>query len=243
VKNVKVTLAYDGSPYRGWQKNRELPTIEWELERALCQVLQHPVELHAASRTDTGVHAQGQVVRFQTAKPLDLLRRSVNGVLPWQIRVREIEETSADWHPTFDAVGKDYHYQISNSLVQLPQEKRCAWHIREPLDLAAMFEAAELLLGEHDFSAFVNEKPRYGHENCICKLECIRIVDGSPLRLELRGKRFLYKMARNLVGTLAYVGIGRLQPSDIPKLLTSGARPDAGTCAPAHGLTLHAVHY
>lgn len=243
MKPVRLIIAYDGTGYRGWQKNRELPTIERELELVLTRITNHPIELHVASRTDSGVHARGQVARFHTDRDLNTLQRSANGLLPPSVRILELTEAAPDWHPTFDALGKEYHYLISNCTVQIPQQRNYAWLLRQPLDINAMREAAEHLIGEHDYAAFVNEKSRYAYEDCISRIDSIQIDAGSPLCIRVVGKRFLYKMMRNLVGSLVDIGRGRLPGNVIPELLESGKRPAAGVCAPAHGLYLHAVNY
>ncbi len=241
--NFKLIIAYDGATYQGWQKNRDLPTIEGVLQLAIEKILRHPVQLEAASRTDAGVHAAGQVVQFRTDAMVEHFIRRANSVLPLEIRALSIEEAPDEWHPSVDATSKEYHYQISNAPIQHPQERRWAWHVYDPLDINIMREAAQELLGTHDFGAFVNDKAKYGLKGTSCTLLRVDIVADTPWRIEIVGDRFLYKMVRNMVGTLVDIGAGRLPPDCIPALLAGGNRPEAGVCAPAHGLRLYRVMY
>lgn len=231
----KSTIAYDGTRYFGWQKTRAGPTIQEELEKALRQITGETVPPEAASRTDRGVHAEGQVIQFALQKqrdPLQLLK-GLNAVLPSDIRVLEI--VPKEFHPTLDAIGKEYRYQICQAPVQDPTQRLYSWHIRHRLDRAKVELAIHDLIGTHDFSAFANEEEK----NPICTIESIAF-DGS---FRIRGDRFLYKMVRNLVGTLVYIGCGKLPSDSIPPILESKKRKQAGVTAPPHGLYLHQVFY
>jgi tRNA pseudouridine38-40 synthase len=148
-KNLKLLLSYDGTSYLGWQKTAMGPSIEEELEKALSQILQHPVALQAASRTDAGVHAEGQVVNFFTEK--EILQKSINGVLPKDISVLKLEEAHEAFHPTIDCRGKEYHYFVCTGNTQLPFHRRFSWHFNFPLEVEKMKKAAALLVGKHDF--------------------------------------------------------------------------------------------
>lgn len=201
---------------------------------ALFRITQESSIPEAASRTDRGVHAEAQVIQFtllQTMDPIKL-QRAMNAHLPLDIRVKSLE--LLDFHPTLDAKGKEYHYKLSLCPVQPPLEQPFAWHLHLPLDLAKMRKAAQDLLGTRDFSAFANEK----EENPICTITSIEIEENL---IKIKGDRFLYKMVRNLVGTLVYVGLGKLD--NISQILTSKNRTSAGITAPAHGLYLHQVFY
>lgn len=231
--SYEAIIAYDGTPYFGWQKTQG-PSIQEELEKALYQLTGETVLPEAASRTDRGVHAKAQVVQFALSEEQPKLLSGLNALLPKTIRVLSVRKR--DFHPTLDAVGKEYHYQICQGLSQEPHLRLYSWHVHHPLDRALMERASQDLLGTHDFSAFANEK----EENPFCTLECVTF-DGTFFRI--RGNRFLYKMVRNLVGTLIYIGCGKLPADAIPSILASKKRRSAGVTAPAHGLCLHQVFY
>jgi tRNA pseudouridine38-40 synthase len=224
----KAILSYDGTHYFGWQKTKPGPSIQETLEKALFQLTGETQIPEAASRTDRGVHARGQVIQFSLQKPIH--KKALNAHLPSDIRILHLEP--CQFHPTLDAVGKEYHYQITAE--EDPMQRLYSWHFRHPLDLAKMRLEATHLLGTHDFSAFANEPEK----NPICTLHSIDI---EPHLIRIRGDRFLYKMVRNLVGTLLYIGCGKL--SSIQSILASRDRKQAGVTAPAHGLYLHQVFY
>lgn len=237
MKNIVLTVAYDGTTFFGWQKTEEGPSIEGHLKKALEQIVQHPVELQAASRTDRGVHAEGQVVNFFTEKEISLL--SINALLPKEIRVCRLQEESDTFHPTLDVLSKEYHYKVCLGPVQQPSRRHLSWHVPHELDLARMKEAAALLEGMHDFSAFCTKVKRF---DAIRTLEKMRIFeDGDALLFVVRGDNFLYKMVRTLVGSLIHVGRGKL--TDLGAVLHSRERVEAGMTAPAHGLSLKKVFY
>ena len=243
MKNIKLTVAYDGTHYLGWQKTIAGPSIEAALEEALSQVLQHPLKLQAASRTDAGVHAEGQVVNFFTDSPLSLerMKKSFNALLPAEIRIVQIEEMPSAFHPTLDAVGKEYHYEVCLGPVQLPFDARISWHFVKPVNLEEMRKSTKILIGKHNFSALTNER----QEDTIREIYRIDIEEISlgRIRICVAGNRFLYKMVRNVVGTLLYVGCGMLTLEGVAALLVSGNRSEAGMTAPAHGLSLKQVFY
>lgn len=242
MKNIKLVVAYEGTAYLGWQKTEAGPSIEGELEKALGQILQEKVKLQAASRTDAGVHAEGQVVNFLIDRDLDLdkLMRGCNGLLPEDIRVIGMEEMPECFHPTLDAKGKEYHYAVSLGKTQSPFDRRFAWHFVKPVDVERVREAAKFFVGRHDFSALTNEK----------QIDNVREVygieieeDDHKLKIRVAGNHFLYKMVRNIVGTLIYAGCGMLKIEDLRVLLEKKDRTAAGMTAPAHGLTLKVVKY
>jgi tRNA pseudouridine38-40 synthase len=238
-----LILAYDGTRYFGWQKTKTGPTVQEALARAIERVSQEKIMPEAASRTDRGVHAEGQSVAFTLKKQWEpeRLRRALNAALPGDIRVRSVEAVPASFHPTLHAKGKEYHYRLCRGAVQEPHFRLYSWHFRFPLDLLLMKKAAASLLGAHDFSAFANE----AKENPVCSLFSIDIapLERERLQISFRGDRFLYKMARNLAGTLLYIGCGKLPPDCLPELLSSRDRKKGGVTAPPHALFLHRVEY
>jgi tRNA pseudouridine38-40 synthase len=222
------------------------PSIEAALKQAIQTILQHEVQLQAASRTDAGVHARAQIVNFLTEKPLcqERFQYSLNGLLPKQIAVTQVEKMPLDFHPTLDALTKEYEYQICTHPVQLPFERHTSWHFPYPLDLEQMTFAARHLEGKHDFSTFCNERPLWDRTP-LCHLEKVEVsaVPGRGVKFLFVGDHFLYRMARNLAGTLAYVGCGKIQAKEIPSILQGKDRTRAGMTAPAHGLMLTRVSY
>ncbi len=243
MRNIRLLIAYDGGPYFGWQKTTTGPSIQQELEGALLRILGEPHSAEAASRTDRGVHAQGQSVQFLTAHSIDLgrLKLGLNGVLPREISIQAIDEMPLDFHPTLDNSGKEYRYFLCNRAVQSPIHRRYSWHQHQPLDCQAMEKAAEQLLGTRDFAALSNESTD-DSVRTVKKLSIVPMED-RRYRIEILGDNFLYKMARNLTGMLVAAGLGKLIPSDIPSILTTRDRKRAPVTAPAHGLFLWEVFY
>lgn len=246
MNNIKLVLAYFGSSFLGWQKTKIGPSIEEALEKALEQILQHKVKLQAASRTDAGVHAEGQVVNFFLQKPfcLNRLQRSLNSLLPKEISVLSVEAMPTDFHPTLDCQKKEYWYHICNTAIQLPFFRETSWHFPYPLRIDLMRDCFQYLVGTHDFSAFCNERKLW-NRTPICHMETIEIIalPQQRFRIQLIGDRFLFRMARNIVGTLVYVGCGKLLIDMIPSILSNKKRSKAGITAPAHGLVLKRVFF
>jgi len=247
MRNIQLIISYDGSPYLGWQKTPLGPTIEETLENTLSQILQEKISLQAASRTDAKVHAEGQSVNFISNKEkicLEKLHKSLNALLPPSITVTSVEQRAPDFHPTLDAQGKEYHYLVCNTPYQLPKHRFFSWHVPSYLDIVAMKQAALSLLGTHDFSAFCNERSLLDKDP-ICTLHSLDILslEGNRLLFSVKGNRFLYRMVRNLIGTLIYVGQGKISQEDVSSILSSKNRTLAGVTAPAHGLHLIQVFY
>ncbi len=234
-------------PLFGWQKTKAGPSIEQTLEETLERILQEPITLQAASRTDRGVHARGQCLNFLTTKTIDLERliSSLNALLPFSIRVIDGRKMPLDFHPTLQVERKEYHYEISLGKIQLPQERFFSWHLPYPLDLEQMKKASTLFLGRHDFASFCNKRRQLNYTDTMRHIDMIEIetIHTGNLRLMIRGNHFLYKMVRNIVGTLVYVGRGKLSLETLTLLFSHPSRIEAGMTAPAHGLTLHAIDY
>ena len=218
-----LRLSYDGTAYYGWQKTKTGLSIEELLENTLVQILSHPINLDAASRTDRGVHAHDQVVTFTSNNTCENIVYTLNRMLPADIQIISHAIAPDTFHPSCAATNKTYEYTITNTPFQSPFKRHFSWHIPAPLDVQAMKKAAEALIGKQDFSRFENVS-KQPSKNPICTLFSIEI-DGQTITLT--GDRFLYKMARNIVGYLIYSGKGRPHPMT----------------APAHGLTLKKVYY
>ena len=235
----KMVIAYNGSEFLGYQDNKSGPTIEGKLTSALEKILQHPVNLEGASRTDRGVHAEGQVITFETHKVLDLskFKLSLNQLTPASIAVLSIKE-SESFHPTLDAKSKTYGYTIHNAPVPSPFHNHTAWHIPIALNLGRMQKAAKALIGKHNFQAFTQDT--YDDYNRTIE-EITLSQEGEFIHCTITGDSFMYKMVRNIVGTLVLCG---KDPSiDISTILKSKKRSLAGMCAPAHGLVLKQITY
>jgi tRNA pseudouridine38-40 synthase len=252
VRTIRLTLQYDGANYAGWQVQDNALTVQELLESALATILKEHVRVAGASRTDSGVHALGQVAAFTTSSsaPTHKLLRSLNGILPRDIRVTEVSEADEGFVPRF-ATEKLYRYAIAQGDYLSPFQLRYAWHVREKLDLDAMRAACESLIGERDFTSFTaacgGEK---SHTRTVYRIHfgeggivntCA--VDKGIYHFDICANGFLYKMVRNIMGTLVEVGRGKLAPTDIARILEAKDRKLAGPTAPAHGLCLVSVKY
>lgn len=242
-RHLCATVAYDGTDFRGFQIQAEGRTVQDTLEAALAEITQEQVRVVAAGRTDSGVHALGQVVAFPTQwdRTLDELHRAWNAVLPGDVAVRSLVEVEPGFHPRFDARSRDYRYTVWNHPVRNPLLRRTALWERKPLDVEAMGQAAETLVGEHDFATFGS--PPQGTNTVRRVLRAEWHSDGARLHLDIEANAFLYRMVRSIVGTLTQVGRGELGIAQFRAAFESGKRALAGPTAPAHGLCLRVVHY
>ncbi len=244
MRTILLTVEYDGTAYSGWQVQPNGIGIQQLLEEALARMLGEPVRVTSSGRTDAGVHAAGMAACFRTEKglPLRAFSDGLNTLLPPDIAVRDAVEAPPGFNPRRDAVSKHYRYTILNAPRRSPLLRTRVWHVREPLDLDAMRQAASLLAGEHDFAAF-------RAANCGAKTTRRRLFsldvrrEGELVVIDVRGSGFLKNMVRIIAGTLVAVGQGRRSANDIPNLLASGNRADAGTTAPPQGLCLMEVVY
>jgi tRNA pseudouridine38-40 synthase len=244
MRTLKITLAYDGTRFVGWQRQAEGESIQGSLEDALARFEGGPVVVHGAGRTDAGVHALGQVASARVTLPHDsaTLTRALNANLPEEIRVVSVDDADDSFHARFSASGKTYRYRIRNTPVADPFDRLFAWHLPEPLALDAMTRAAALLVGTHDFSAFRSVGGAVATPvRTVLRSEWRE--SGGLLTYEIAGDGFLRHMVRAIVGTLVEVGRGWRQVDEMASLLAGGARADAGPTAPAHGLFLVSVDY
>ncbi|HKV26750.1 MAG TPA: tRNA pseudouridine(38-40) synthase TruA [Candidatus Acidoferrales bacterium] len=251
MRNIKLTLAYDGAAFHGWQIQPGLPTIQGAVTDIIRQITQEPIIIHGASRTDTGVHAFGQVASFKTKSLLaaEELQRALNALLPPAIRVVAAEEMGPDFHARWQALEKTYHYRIFCGPVVSPFEYQRVLHYPYPLDQSAMQEAAKLFEGEHDFTSFAASS---GSEDTDKDRSPLRVIlrsvlvphpDKQELIYEVTGRSFLRYMVRKIVGTLLEVGRGKLSPAAIPALFESRDRSLSGPTADPAGLYLVALKY
>ena len=254
MRTLKLTLAYDGTRLVGWQRQAEGDSVQGVLEDALARFEGRPVTVHGAGRTDAGVHALGQVASVQVAFAHDAatLARALNAQLPEDVRVLSVEDAAPEFHARFSARAKTYRYCIRNGPVASPFERAFVWHVPQPLDVESMRQAAERLVGRHDFSAFrsigtdVPDSVRTLHVSSIAERSGAApwLGDAGPvLTYEVSGDGFLRHMVRAIVGTLVEVGRGWRNPAQMDDLLRSRDRARAGATAPPHGLFLVRVVY
>ncbi len=244
TRTLKLTVEYDGTDFAGWQRQDGQRTVQQVLEEALAVPLGQRSPVVAAGRTDAGVHAAGQVVSLRTSSPVPLpgVVHGTNASLPPDVAVLSAEEAAPDFHARRDATGKHYRYRIFRRDLRSPLSRRRATFIRTRLDTGLMVEAARCLVGRHDFSAFRNAGSFSG--SGVRTLRRLDIaLEGDYISIDVSGDGFLYKMVRNLVGTLVLVGRGQLSPVEVASILAGLDRSRAGPTAPPQGLSLVEVTY
>lgn len=273
MMRVRAVVAYDGTDYSGLQRQANGPTVQAALEAALSRVSQEAITILAAGRTDAGVHAAGQVIAFDTAwqHGLDDLHRALNAVLPADVAVQKVEQATSDFHPRYDARSRRYRYTVYNAPVRCPLTRRYSLHVTASLDVVAMQQAAQSLVGEHDFATFgqppqgKRQPERAGAGQVDLKepvlgelqpsaarsrrrtVRCVLVAEwgGEPpwLTFDIEANAFLYRMVRSIVGTLLQVGRGVMDVEEFVAVLASCDRSRAGPTAPPHGLCLMEVKY
>lgn len=244
MKRIKLTVAYEGTAYCGWQIQPNGITVEEVLNRTLSSVLGEPVKVIGASRTDAGVHAAGNVAVFDTVTriPADRIAYAVNRKLPEDIVVVCSEEVPLQWHPRYCDSVKTYEYRILNREMPDPVRRRDTWHVSWKLNLDAMREAAAFLEGEHDFRSFCSVHT--GAKDTVRTVYSVEIrQDGDLIVIRVTGNGFLYNMVRIIAGTLVNVGKGLAEPESVKTALDAGKRETAGPTAPARGLILLGIAY
>jgi tRNA pseudouridine38-40 synthase len=251
MRHFKLTIAYDGTDFHGWQIQSNKPTIQGEIVNVLRRVTQESIILHGAGRTDAGVHALGQVASFRTQSALCAgeFQRALNALLPPTIRITAAEEVGPDFHARWSARGKIYRYRLYRGKVVPPMLWRYVLHYPFPLDEDAMRDAAARFVGTHDFAAFAastgseeDDKER-STEREIYSSELTRTADNEELVFTVCGRSFLRYMVRKMVGTLLDVGRGKLKPEDIDRLYELKDRSKSGPTVPPQGLCMVAVEH
>ena len=244
----KLTIAYDGTNYAGWQVQKGQLGVQQRVEEALGRLFPSVRRIHSSSRTDTGVHALGMIAHVEIPRaefkmPAVKLALAINAHLPPDIRVMAASGCRQDFHARFDAVGKQYRYFVWNHPAMNPLLRQQAWHVPQHLALPAMRAAAKLFLGRHDFKSVAANRD-YEMESTIRTLTRCELTRRGPLlTFVIEGDGFLYKMCRGIVGTLVQVGQGKIAAEDIRRILASKDRRVAGMSAPAQGLVLWKVFY
>ncbi len=249
LRTIRLLVAYEGTRFLGWQRQKRGPTVQQALEEAVARVTGERVTVHGAGRTDAGVHAAGQVahVRVRTAIPAERIPHALNANLPPDVRVLEASDAPAGFHARFQARAKVYAYTVRVHPHENPLDRAFVHRVSPPLDVPAMREAAAALLGAHDFASFAtrgSEDPPRGHRGHVRTVAHLDLAErGDYLTLIVEGDGFLRNMVRTIAGTLLEIGRGRLAPSEIPGILAARDRRRAGPTAPARGLCLLAVRY
>jgi len=243
--NFKLIIEYDGAAYHGWQRQKNARTIQGEIENALMKMTGQKVVLTGSGRTDAGVHAFGQTANFlcDTKLTPEIFQKGLNGILNHDIVIRECQQADEKFHARYDVKSKTYHYRILNRQLPAAISRQYAWFIRKGLDIDAMRSAANHLMGAHDFKAFEGAgSPRSHTTRSVLNAELLEL-DGGYVIFEIEADGFLRFMVRNIVGTLADVGLGKIMADGFENILLSKDRNRAGATAPAHGLFLMRVNY
>jgi tRNA pseudouridine38-40 synthase len=248
MPKFKLTIAYEGTAWQGWQAQRSGLGVQNAVHRALAGLFPSHPEVTGSSRTDAGVHARGLVAHVEIPAdemrmPVRHLPLAINALLPPDIRVMAACRVPAAFHARFDAVSKEYHYEIWNHPVMDPLRRNQAWHVPQALDIAAMRQAAAAFEGRHDFRAFTANRGGELRDPVRTLHRCAIRRQGHQVTFILVGGGFLYKMCRGIVGTLVQIGQGRHPADSVPELLATGDRRRTGVNAPAYGLTLWRVRY
>ena len=247
MRNFKVTLEYDGAGFCGWQTQAQGErTVQGAMEAVLLKVFKQPIKVIASGRTDSGVHARGQVLSFKAdtrMKPLEI-QRALNSLLPSDIAVHEVRQVKGDFHAQYSVKEKTYRYTVLNRKYRSVFLRDRVYFYPFPLNISNMRKAAKHLIGRHDFKSFQAYDPRRAQRRTVRTIKKIMIKkEGDLVHIDVTADGFLYKMVRNIAGTLLAIGSGPLPPGEMPKILKAKDRKSAWDTAPAEGLCLMAVKY
>ena len=251
MRNIKLTIAFDGTEFSGWQKQSNAVTIQGELEKALTRITNGPVTLHGAGRTDAGVHALAMVASFHTMSLISTatLHKGLNSILPSAIRILHTEDVGPDFHARFSTTSKTYLYTIETGSIQSPINRLYAVHVPQKLAIKPMQRCLDLITGTHDFASFEasgsRDKNITGGRGSVRTLQeaVLNKTGKGGLQFEFTGDGFLRHMIRNIVGTVLEVGKGRKTVEEFKTILESIDRSKASVTAPAHGLFLKKIYY
>ncbi|MBC2712490.1 MAG: tRNA pseudouridine(38-40) synthase TruA [Desulfosarcina sp.] len=244
-KTFKLIIEYDGTDFHGWQRQKNDRTVQETIEKALTVMTREKVTVIGSGRTDAGVHALGQVASFKTRSRLNATAffNGLNSLLPDDVVIRSCDQMPDTFHARFDVKSKRYRYHILNRTIAPAIGRQFVWHIRKPLDISAMSEAAGTLLGTHDFKAFEGTGSPRDHTIRTVTAATIKETGGGNLTYDIEANGFLRFMVRNIVGTLVEVGLGKISSKNVQEILQSKDRSRAGATAPPQGLFLVDVTY
>ncbi len=244
-RNIRLLIAYDGTRFLGWQRQKEGLTVQGTIEAILARITQGRISLIGAGRTDAGVHAWGQVANFRTTSgwTLSKMKSALDALSPKDIMIRQVQEVSSSFHARYSSQAKIYEYWIWNQDQVIPFLRHYVWFVRKPLDISLIKEGLSLLMGEQDFSSFQSQGSEVRH--------AVRTVYGADLvsvpwggfRLRFKANGFLRHMVRNMAGTLVRVGLKKISLDEFKEVIQSKDRSRAGEMAPAQGLFLRKVLY
>lgn len=242
MRNIKIVIEYDGTEFCGWQIQPNVPTVQGEIERSLSQITQNDIKLTAAGRTDTGVHATGQVANFKLDGDLPLLSivKGGNALLPFGIRIKKAEEVGPLFSARFDAKSRKYRYLINTTALAIGRQY--SWFYPQKLDIEAMNQSCLFLLGEQDFESFCASGAQLDHYRCNVS-SALWTFQKNILKFEIKANRFVHNMVRIIVGTCLEVGKKKITPESLKEILIDKDRKKAGQTVPAHGLCLVEVEY
>jgi tRNA pseudouridine38-40 synthase len=242
MRNIRLTLEYDGTDFAGWQIQPNCRTVQEEVTKVLRQVLQEEISINGAGRTDAGVHARGQVANFLTSSQRELrsIENALNGMLPEDIRAHDVEDAPEGFHARFSATARSYTYRIA--LVPIALARQYSWFLKYTLDVPSMMRVADSLVGDHDFESFCNYAAEVKHYRCIVTRSEWRSTEDG-LAFDITANRFLHGMVRALVGTMVDVGRGYTSIERFTDIREARDRTRAGMAAPARGLCLETVTY
>ncbi len=251
TRNMRVVIGYDGTEFSGWQRQKNVRTIQGEIEYFLNRMTREDILLNGAGRTDAGVHAEGMVAHFHTTSAISCenFLRGLNAMLPGAIRIFTVDEVDLSFHARFSAIGKQYQYEIYTGKIHPPRLRLYSVHINCRLDFIAVRNCLDTLKGTHDFSSFENsgsrDKDACSGRGAVRTIHEARLIETSNdfFSLNFHGDGFLRNMIRNLVGTLLEAGRGKITPEEFAVILAAKERSKAGPTAPAHGLCLKKVLY
>lgn len=250
IKNVLMTIEYDGTGFSGWQIQPESRTVQGEVQKALKKICGQDIKAEGTSRTDAGVHALGQRASFKGdfGIPVERIARVMNSLLPGDIKIKEAKEMPLDFHARFDAKGKKYIYRIINCAEKNVFKRNFYYYYDRPLDVNRMRKAASYLVGTHDFASFMamGSTPQETTVRTLYSYDVEERTDrGGEKEFELtvKGDGFLYNMVRIMTGTIIDAGRGAIEPEEVPEIICAGDRSRAGRTAPARGLYLAEVYY
>lgn len=244
MKTIKLTIAYDGTNYSGWQRQQNARTIQEEIEKGLSKIMKQKIKIDGSGRTDAGVHALGQVASFRAdfTMPVNRIPVAVNNYIPLDIAIKKAEEVEDSFHARYSAKGKKYIYKIYNAKIRNPINKNYTYLVKKDIDINKIKEASKYFLGEHDFKGFMSRG-----SNKINTIRTIYDIDiykkDEYIILEYTGNGFLYNMVRIITGTLLDVSYGKINVMDLEDIIKSKIRKRSGHKAPAEGLYLAEVYY
>ena len=247
MRNFKITFEYDGAEFAGWQIQAQGErTVQGEMEAVIAKVFKQPLKVIASGRTDSGVHARGQVASFKAdtrMKPLEI-QRALNSLLPADIAVHDVRQVKSDFHAQYSVKEKTYRYTVLNRKYRSVFLRDRVYFHPYPLNISRMRKGAQCLVGRHDFKSFQAYDPLRAERQTVRSIKKIVIKkEGDLIHMDVTADGFLYKMVRNIAGTLLAIGAGQLPPGDMPKILKAKNRKAAWDTAPAEGLCLVAVKY